>query len=38
VRWAIDGIGVFKVAGEEHGIEIIIGHMTNIFAACLAYA
>jgi hypothetical protein len=45
VRWFIDGFGVFKAAGEDgtfpgllqHGIEIIIGHMTNIFAACLAY-
>jgi hypothetical protein len=45
VRWAIDGFGNFKVAGEDgifpgllqHGIEIIIGHITNNFAACLAY-
>jgi hypothetical protein len=45
VRWAIDGFGTFKPAGEDgkfpgllqHGIEIIIGHITNIFAACLAY-
>jgi hypothetical protein len=45
VRWAIDGFGTIKAAGEDgilpgllqHGIEIIIGHITNIFAACLAY-
>jgi hypothetical protein len=44
MRWAIDGFGTFKVAGEDkispgllqHGIEIIIGHITKIFAACLA--
>jgi hypothetical protein len=35
VRWAIDGFGTFKAAGEDgifsgplqHGIEIIIGHI-----------
>jgi hypothetical protein len=31
VRWAIDGFGTFKVAGEDglqqHGFEIIIGHI-----------
>jgi hypothetical protein len=35
VRWAIDGFGNFKAAGEDgiflgllqHGIEIIIGHI-----------
>jgi hypothetical protein len=45
VRWAIDGFGTFKAAGEDgifpgllqHGIEIIIGHITKIVAACLAY-
>jgi hypothetical protein len=45
VRLAIDGFGTFKARGEDgifpgllqHGIEIIIGHITNIFAACLAY-
>jgi hypothetical protein len=45
VRWAIDGFGTFKAAGEDgifpgllqHGIEIIIGHITKFFAACLAY-
>jgi hypothetical protein len=37
VRWAIDGFGTFKAAGEDgifpgplqHGIEIIIGHITK---------
>jgi hypothetical protein len=45
VRWAIDGFGSFKVAGgdgifpglPQHGIEIIIDHVTKTFAACLAY-
>jgi hypothetical protein len=45
VRWAFDGFGTFKAAGEDgifpgllpHEIEIIIGHITKIFAACLAY-
>jgi hypothetical protein len=45
MRWAIDGFGTFKAAGEDkispgllqHGIEIIIGHIAKIFAACLAY-
>jgi hypothetical protein len=45
VRWVIDGFGTFKAKGEEgifpgvlqRGIEIIIGHITKIFAACLAY-
>jgi hypothetical protein len=42
VRWAIDGCGTFKAAGED-GIfpgllqHEIIGHIANIFAACLAY-
>jgi hypothetical protein len=37
VRWAIDGFGNFKAAGEDgifpgllqHGIEIIMGHITK---------
>jgi hypothetical protein len=45
VRWAIDGFGTFKAAGEDgifpsllqHGIEIIISHITEMFAAFLAY-
>jgi hypothetical protein len=45
VRWAIDGFGTFKAVGEDgifpgllqHGIEIIIDHITNIFVAYLAY-
>jgi hypothetical protein len=45
VSRAIDGFGTFRAAGEDgmfpgllqHGIKIIIGHITNIFAACLAY-
>jgi hypothetical protein len=45
VKWAIDGFGTFKAATEDgifpgllqHGIEIIIGHITKNFAACLAY-
>jgi hypothetical protein len=45
VRWAIDGFGTCKASGEDgifpgllqHGIEIIISHIKNIFAACLAY-
>jgi hypothetical protein len=44
MRWAIDGSGTFKEAGEDgifpgllqHGIQIIIGHITKNFAACLA--
>jgi hypothetical protein len=38
-------LGTFKAVGEDgifpgllqHGIEIIIGHITKILAACLAY-
>jgi hypothetical protein len=45
VRLAIDGFGTFKAVGEDgifpgllqHWIEIIIDHITNIFAAYLAY-
>jgi hypothetical protein len=45
VRRAIDGFGTFKAAGEDgifpgllqHEIEIIIGHITKKFAACLPY-
>jgi hypothetical protein len=41
----IDGFSTLKAAGEDgifpsllqHGIEIIIGHITKKFAACLAY-
>jgi hypothetical protein len=31
VRWAIDGFGIFKAAGED-------GIFTKKFAACLAYS
>jgi hypothetical protein len=45
VKWTIDGFGTFKAAGDDgifsgllqHGIDIIIGHVTKIFAACFAY-
>jgi Endonuclease-reverse transcriptase len=45
VRWAVDGFGTFKAAGEDgifpgllqHRIEIIKKPITKIFAACLAY-
>jgi hypothetical protein len=45
MSWTIDVFGTFKAAAEEgifpgllqHEIEIIIGHITNKFAACLAY-
>jgi hypothetical protein len=45
VRWVIDGFVTFKAAGEDgifsgllqHGIEIITGHITKIFAACLTF-
>jgi hypothetical protein len=46
VRWALLVVLVlFKAAGEDgvfpgllqHRIEIIIGHITNFFAVCLAY-
>jgi hypothetical protein len=46
VRWAIDGFGNFKAAGEyggiflgllQRGIEIIIGHIKKKIAVCLAY-
>jgi hypothetical protein len=45
MRWAIDGFGTFKAAGEDgiflgllqHGIEIILDHITKMFAAYLAY-
>jgi hypothetical protein len=45
VRWAIDGFGTVKAVVEDgifsgllqHGIEIIISHITKIFASCLAY-
>jgi hypothetical protein len=41
VRWVIDGFDTFKAAGEDgifhgllpHGIEVIISHITKIFAA-----
>jgi hypothetical protein len=44
VRWAIYGFGTLKAAGEDrifpgllqHGIEIIIGHITKNFVAWLA--
>jgi hypothetical protein len=43
VRWTVDGFGTFKTVGEDgiflgllqHGIEIIMSHITNIFAVCL---
>jgi hypothetical protein len=45
VRWDIDGFITFKAAEEDgifprllqHGIEIIIGHITKDVTACLVY-
>jgi hypothetical protein len=43
-RWAIEGFGSFKSAGEDgifpailkNGIEILSGPLVKIFTACLA--